>query len=65
MRSKIIQTLKGQAASAACLHIRSTVEVLQTLVMALDADFGIWGAINLLEGYGTDTLKKRVEAWSS
>ena len=30
----------------------SAIEVLQTLVVALGA--GVWGAINLLEGYGND-----------
>ena len=29
----------------------STVTVLQTLVVALGAGLGIWGAINLLEGF--------------
>lgn len=28
--------------------------VLQTLVVALGAGLGIWGVINLLEGYGQD-----------
>lgn len=32
----------------------SAVGVLQTLVIALGAGLGIWGAINLLEGYGSD-----------
>ena len=32
----------------------SAVEVLQTLVVALGAGFGVWGVINLLEGYGSD-----------
>ena len=32
----------------------SAVEVLQTLVIALGAGLGIWGVINLLEGYGND-----------
>ena len=32
----------------------SAVNVLQTLVIALGAGLGIWGVINLLEGYGTD-----------
>ena len=32
----------------------SAIEVLQTLVVALGAGLGIWGAINLLEGYGSD-----------
>ena len=30
------------------------ITVLQTLVIALDAGLGIWGVINLLEGYGKD-----------
>ena len=30
----------------------SAVGVLQTLVVALGAGLGIWGVINLLEGYG-------------
>ena len=29
----------------------SAIEVLQTLVVALGAGLGVWGAINLLEGY--------------
>ena len=33
---------------------KSAVTVLQTLVVALGAGLGIWGAINLLEGYGND-----------
>ena len=32
----------------------SAVGVSQTLVVALGAGLGIWGAINLLEGYGND-----------
>ena len=32
----------------------SAVTVLQTLVVALGAGLGIWGAVNLLEGYGND-----------
>lgn len=30
------------------------VNVLQTLVIALGAGLGIWGVVNLLEGYGND-----------
>ena len=33
----------------------SAITVLQTLVIALGAGLGIWGAINLLEGYGTSS----------
>ena len=32
----------------------SAVGVLQTLVVSLGSVLGIWGAINLLEGYGND-----------
>ena len=32
--------------------ISRAITVLQTLVIALGAGLGIWGVINLLEGYG-------------
>ena len=32
----------------------SAIDVLQTLVIARGAGLGIWGVINLLEGYGND-----------
>ena len=32
----------------------SAIEVWQTLAIALGAGRGIWGVINLLEGYGND-----------
>ena len=32
----------------------SAVDVLETLVIALGAGLGVWGVINLLEGYGND-----------
>jgi len=32
----------------------SAIEVLETLVVALGAGVGVWGLINLLEGYGGD-----------
>ena len=37
----------------------SAIEVLQTLVVALGAGLGVWGGVNLLEGYGSD--KPRLE----
>ena len=37
----------------------SAICVLQTLVIALGAGLGIWGAINLLEGYGNDNRATR------
>jgi len=41
----------------------SAVTVLQTLVIALGAGLGIWGAINLLEGYGNDN-PANVHQWA-
>mgnify|MGYP002457833897 FL=1 len=32
----------------------SAVDVLKTLVVALGADLGVCGAVNLMEGYGGD-----------
>ncbi|MCD8397593.1 MAG: Maff2 family protein [Lachnospiraceae bacterium] len=32
----------------------NTVTVLSTLVSAIGAGLGVWGVINLLEGYGND-----------
>ena len=32
----------------------SAVDVLSTLVIALGAGLGVWGLVNLLEGYGGD-----------
>ena len=37
----------------------SAIGVLQTLVIALGAGLGIWGVINLLEGYGNDNRATR------
>ena len=38
----------------------SAVDVLQTLVIALGAGLGIWGGINLMEGYGNDNPGAKV-----
>ena len=32
----------------------SGVDVMETLVTAIGAGLGVWGAVNLLEGYGND-----------
>ncbi|MBQ3503490.1 MAG: Maff2 family protein [Oscillospiraceae bacterium] len=32
----------------------SAINVLQTLVIALGAGLGVWGLVNLMEGYGND-----------
>ena len=47
LKSKILET-------NIMAFFQSAVGVLQTLVVALGAGLGIWGAINLMEGYGND-----------
>ena len=37
----------------------SSVTVLQTIVIAIGAGLGIWGVVNLLEGYGNDNRATR------
>lgn len=32
----------------------SAITILQTLVVAMGAGLGVWGVVNLLEGYGND-----------
>ena len=32
----------------------NAIDTLQTLVVALGAGLGVWGVVNLLEGYGSD-----------
>lgn len=32
----------------------SAISILQTLVIAIGAGLGVWGVINLMEGYGND-----------
>ena len=32
----------------------SAVNILQSLVTAIGAGLGVWGVINLMEGYGND-----------
>ncbi|QAT50234.1 hypothetical protein EQM14_10915 [Caproiciproducens sp. NJN-50] len=47
-----IYNLKNGGSIMSFFH--SAIGVLQTLVIALGAGLAIWGAINLLEGYGND-----------
>ena len=44
----------GIPANLSMEFFNSAIEVLQTLVIALGAGLGVWGVINLLEGYGND-----------
>ncbi len=42
---------------------QSAVGTLQTLVVALGVGLGIWGAINLMEGYGNDNPGANAHGW--
>ena len=37
----------------------SAITLLQTIVIALGAGLGVWGLVNLLEGYGNDNRATR------
>ena len=37
----------------------SAIDTLQTLVIALGAGLGVWGVVNLLEGYGSDNPRSK------
>ena len=41
----------------------SAVGVLQTLVIALGAGLGIWGGVNLMEGYGNENPGANAPGW--
>ena len=49
-----LRYVRGAAPGFTMEFFNSAVDVLQTLVIALGAGLGIWGVINLLEGYGND-----------
>lgn len=52
--TKIQEPQSGRKWGQSMTFFNSAVDVLQTLVIALGAGLGIWGVINLLEGYGND-----------
>ena len=37
----------------------SAISILKTLVVAIGAGLGVWGVINLMEGYGNDNRATR------
>ena len=41
----------------------SAIDTLQTLVIALGAGLGVWGVVNLLEGYGSDNPGSNAHVW--
>ena len=61
--TKIQKTTKKQSSAFLVFQImaffNSAVGTLQTVVIALGAGLGVWGIINLLEGYGNDNRVTR------
>ena len=49
----LMQKIKGKERDSMAFF-QSAITTLQTLVVALGAGLGVWGAINLMEGYGND-----------
>ena len=43
----------------------SAIDTLQPLVVALGAGLGVWGVVNLLEGYGSDSPGAKARVSSS
>ena len=41
----------------------SAVDTLKVLVIAIGAGLGVWGVINLLEGYGNDNPGANAQVW--
>ena len=49
------KAVSGVWVSRVCMgFFSSSITILQTLVTAIGAGLGVWGVINLLEGYGND-----------
>ncbi len=57
--NKIMYSRKGGRKDKHMGFFNSAVDILQTLVIALGAGLGIWGIVNLLEGYGNDNRATR------
>ena len=41
----------------------SAITILQTLVVAIGAGLGVWGVINLMEGYGNDNPGAKADGY--
>ena len=39
----------------------SAITTLKTLVVAIGAGLGVWGVVNLLEGYGNDNPGAKIQ----
>ena len=59
VRSSVNKTSEPGKGGKRMAFFNPAVGVLQTIVVALGAGLGIWGAINLLEGYGNDNRATR------
>lgn len=41
----------------------AAIDTLKVLVIALGAGLGVWGVINLMEGYGNDNPGANAHVW--
>lgn len=53
-RRKVKKKIKTGEEGIRYEFFTSAVDILQQLVIAVGAGLGIWGGINLMEGYGND-----------
>ena len=51
---KVCRKARPRTRTEDMAFFNSAITVLQTLVIALGAGLGVWGVVNLLEGYGND-----------
>lgn len=56
----IVYNIVNAIQNNAMTFYTNTVTVLSTLVSAIGAGLGVWGVINLLEGYGNDNRATRL-----
>lgn len=53
LESRILSMLQS-GESTYMEFFNQAITVLQTLVVAIGAGLGVWGVVNLMEGYGND-----------
>ena len=53
LKSRVLSMLQS-GESTYMEFFNQAITVLQTLVVAIGAGLGVWGVVNLMEGYGND-----------
>lgn len=60
LKSRVLSMLQS-GESTYMEFFNQAITVLQTLVVAIGADLGVWGVVNLMEGYGNDNPGAKVQ----